>query len=222
MIFDEGHRRPQRDELDDPWPLKAMMGLALWPYYLLLTAARVLPLSLGGMDKPTHFPALRLLVLCWPLTLLQAGLGLVFSPLLYWDYTRRYLESIGERGKGLRHAPEDGVHHGVATWLFTRYIEQPLFKPDTLQPGQQNFTPFLPSISVKARRSINQPTNLCSSHRRADAAGCGGGGWWRGEGEDTAIPANAAAVPQGRPTGHHAGTRLIKSMLVAHTPPKKC
>lgn len=135
-------RRPQRDELDDPWPLKAMMGLALWPYYLILTAARFLPLSLGGMDQPTHFPTLRLLVLCWPLTLLQAGLGLVFSPLLYWDYTYRYLESIGERGKGLRHAPEDGVHHGVATWLFTRYIEQPPFKPDALQPGQQKLLLF--------------------------------------------------------------------------------
>lgn len=126
--------RPQRDELDDPWPLKAMLGLALFPFFLILTVARFLPSSVGGMDKPTHLPTLRVLVLCWPLTLMQVGLAFLFSPLLYWDYTSRYLESIGERGKDLRHAPEGGVRHGVATWLFTRFVEQPLFKPDLLTP----------------------------------------------------------------------------------------
>lgn len=130
---DEHRRRPQRDELIDAWPLKAALALALGPYFLLLTAACLLPLRLGGMDKPTNFPSLLLCALLLPLTVVQAGLAFVFSPLLYWDYTR-YLESIGERGKELPHNPEEGTHHGVATWLFTRYIEQPLFKIDTLQP----------------------------------------------------------------------------------------
>jgi hypothetical protein len=66
-------RRPQCDEVEDPWPLKALLGLALWPYFFILTVARYLPLSLGGTDKPTHFPTLRVLALCLPLTLLQAG-----------------------------------------------------------------------------------------------------------------------------------------------------
>lgn len=130
------YSRPQRDEVEDPWPLKALLGLALLPYFLLLTIARHLPRGLGGMDTPTHFPSLRVLALCWPLTALQAGLAGLFLPLLWWDYRARYLESIGERGKCLPHKPEEGVGHGVATWLFTRYIEQPLFKVDTLRPDE--------------------------------------------------------------------------------------
>lgn len=135
MVSSKSEDRPKRDEVEDPWPLKALLWLALWPYFGIVTAdCYLLPLSLGGMVKPTHFPSLRAFVLCWPLTLLQAGLACFFLPLLIWDYRARYLESIGERGKRLPHNPRGGVSHGVATWLFTRYLEQPVFKLDTQRP----------------------------------------------------------------------------------------
>jgi hypothetical protein len=151
---DRGQDRPQRDEVDDSWALKLLLGLALWPYFFILTASRCLPLSLGGMDKPTHFPSLRILALCWPLTLLQTGLALCFLPVLLWDYRARYLESIGERGSELPQKPKEGVSHGVATWLFTRYIEQPLFKVDTLRPDEAMLQAATGAGGEKGRRYL--------------------------------------------------------------------
>ena len=86
------------------------------------------------MTKPTQPPSLRVLLLCLPLVLVQAPLAAAAGPLLAYDY-RRYLGDIGEKGRALRRAPEEGVHHGLVTWLFTRYLEHPWFKIDTLALG---------------------------------------------------------------------------------------
>ncbi len=127
------HEERQDKEVFEPLPFRLLLWGALWPYFLILTVARYVPDSLGRLRKPTEPPDLRVFLLCAPLALVQLGLASFFFFVLWYDYDR-YQRDIGEKDQPLPHKPDEGTTHGVATWLYTRYLEHPWFKPDMHRP----------------------------------------------------------------------------------------
>jgi hypothetical protein len=123
-------------ECFEPLPYRFLLWCALWPYFFILLVARLVPSFLGRMSKPTKPPSLRVLLLCAPLTVLQLVFAVVFLPVLWFDYDR-YLRDIGEKGKKLESNPEEGISHNMVTWLYTRHLEHPWFKPDLLAPDTE-------------------------------------------------------------------------------------
>lgn len=51
---------------------------------------------------------------------------------MFWFDYDRYQRDIGEKGKKLPHNPDEGISHNMVTWLYTRHLEHPWFKPDLL------------------------------------------------------------------------------------------
>jgi hypothetical protein len=126
---------PPNKECDEPLPYRLLLWAILWPYFLILTVARHVPDFFGRMKKSTSPPDLRVLVLCSPLVALEFALASFFLPVLWYDYDR-YLCDIGEKNKTLPQKPEDGVTHGLLTWLYTRYLEHPWMKVDVHNPDE--------------------------------------------------------------------------------------
>lgn len=123
------HPEPELPEKE----CRFLLWCALWPYFFILVVARLVPSFLGRTSKPTKPPSLRVLLLCAPLTVLQLVFAVIFFPVCWFDYDR-YLRDIGEKGEKLPHNPNEGTSHNMVTWLYTRHLEHPWFKPDLLTP----------------------------------------------------------------------------------------
>lgn len=75
---------------------------------------------------------------CYSCVALEFAVAFFFLPVLWYDYGR-YLCDIGDKQKELSKNPEDGVTHGLITWLYTRYLKHPWMEIDVHNPDEVKY-----------------------------------------------------------------------------------